>query len=230
MRTISKFIFGISIIVSTSSCVSNKMLTSSVPPSAINEMAYFEPISYIRLIEKGNKSKFSDSLSQITKTNVEKIILKNKKKLKISNSIKIENDTLMNRIENEISFLIQTASKNNSLKGLTLTPTIDSILKINNQRFALATVSVGFGRRKGNYGGQVAKAVGIGILTLGMYSPVPIKSNITIYGIIFDSKLNEIAFYKRTKPIEKSPTDSKILEKQITKLFEGYFYEQKRKR
>lgn len=227
MRSISKLIIGISIIVLASSCVSNKMLTSSVPPTTINEMAYFEPISYIRLIEKGNKSKLSDSLSQITKTKVENILLKNRVKLNISNSIKVDNDTLMNRIENEIGYLIQTASRNKSLKGLTLTPTIDSILKSHNQRFALATVSVGFGRRKGNYGGQVAKAIGVGILTLGMYSPVPIKSNITIYGIIFDSKLNEIAFYKRTMPIEKSPTDSKILERQITKLFEGYFYERK---
>jgi len=228
MRTILKLIIGISIIVSTSSCVSNKMLTSSVPPSAINEMVYFEPISYIHLIKKGNKSKLNDSLSQITKNKVENILLKNKGKLNISNSIKVENDTLTKRIENEIIFLIQTASRNKSLKGLTLTPTIDSILKSNNQRFALAIVSVGFGRRKGNYSGQVAKAIGIGVLTLGMYIPAPVKSNITIYGIIFDSKLNEIAFYKRTKPIEKSPTDSKILEKQITKLFEGYFYKRKR--
>ena len=36
------------------------------------------------------------------------------------------------------------------------------------QRFALATVVTGFGRRKGNYRGQVTKGAPIGLLTLGM--------------------------------------------------------------
>lgn len=46
-----------------------------------------------------------------------------------------------------------------------------------------------------------------------------------MYALIFDAKENTVAFYKRTNPSEKSPTDAKEIEKQLTKLFEGYFYE-----
>ncbi len=225
MKTLSKLSVGIALFILFSSCVSNKMLTSSVSPTAIHELAYFEPISYIHLIEKGNKSKYNDSLSRITTTEVEEILLNNKEKLNLSHRITIEDDTLMSRIKDEITLLIQAAILNKSLDALVIPPTIDSILKSKNQRFSLAVVSSGFGRRKGNYGGQVAKSLGVGLLTMGMYIPVPVKSNITMYALIFDSQLNNVAFFKRTKPLEKSPTDSEILEKQIRKLFEGYFFE-----
>jgi hypothetical protein len=42
------------------------------------------------------------------------------------------------------------------LEGV-LTPTIDSIMKANKQRFAMLPVTTGFGRKKGNYGNQVRK-------------------------------------------------------------------------
>lgn len=88
-------------------------------------------------------------------------------------------------------------------------------MKNSNQRFALATVATGFGRRKGNYGGQVAKGAAVGILTLGMAVPTPIKSNLTLYAFIFDVQKNEIAYYKKSLPVEKEPTDENAIEKQL---------------
>lgn len=218
-----KLIIGIIILISTYSCVTNKILTSSVQPNTINNMGYFEPISYIHLVEKGNKSKLNDSLSKLTKTKIENILLTNMNKFHISDSIKFENDSLKKKFENEILYLTMIIDQKRTLKDITIPPTTDSILKINNKRYGLAIIIAGFERRKGNYGGQVAKGIGVGILTLGMYTPVPIKAKLKIYGIIFDSKLKNIAFY-RSNIIEKSPTDSIILKKQLTRLFEGYFY------
>ena len=104
-------------------------------------------------------------------------------------------------------------------------PILDSVMKSNHQRFALATVVTGFGRKQGNFGNQVAKGIGVGILTLGMYAPVPVKSNSTLYGIILDSDRNEIIFYGKALPVEKSPTDRKVMEQQYKKLFKGYLYD-----
>lgn len=209
------------------SCGANKFLTSSVTANQISDLSYFEPLSYIHRIEKGNKSKFSDSLSVITQSTLDSLLNKNKVKFRLTDKITIEDDTLKMKIENEIGYLAQIIIQRRSLEGIPLTPTIDSILESKRQRFALATVATGFGRRKGNYGGQVAKGIAVGILTLGMVVPTPIKSNLTLHGFIFDSEKNEIAFYKKTMPVEKEPTDPEIIEKQLISLFNGYFYGKK---
>jgi hypothetical protein len=143
---------------------------------------------------------------------------------KIKNKIIIEDSSINEKVENELSFLIQSAMQKRKLEGIKITPVIDSILESKNQRFALGIVGVGFGRRKGNYGGQVAKGVAVGILTLGLFVPAPIKSNLSLYSVIIDSQKNEIAFYKKTLPIEKSPTDPIIIKRQLDKIYENYLF------
>ena len=213
-------------ILTLTSCVTNKYLTSSTTTSnEINMVDYFQPLSYIQYIEKGNKSSLNDSLSQITCNNLSSVLNKNKVTLRLNEEIIVDNDTLKKKIENELGYLVRLISQRKKLNGIPLTPTINYILKNNKQRFALATVATGFGRRKGNYGGQVAKGAAIGILTLGMAIPTPIKSNLTLYAFIFDSQKNEITYYKKLLPVEKEPTDEQVLEKQLIKLFSGYFYD-----
>lgn len=209
------------------SCGANKFLTSSTGSSEVRNLSYFEPLSYIQYIEKGNKAVLSDSLSSITQTILDSILSHSKSTLHLTEKLTFDNDTIKTKIENELGYLSQLITQRRKLDGIPITPAIDSILKSNKQRFALATVATGFGRRKGNYGGQVAKGVAVGILTLGMYVPTPIKSNLTLHAFIFDSEKNEIAFYKRSIPLEKEPTDSEVINKQLIRLFEGYFYEKK---
>ena len=206
------------------SCGSNKFLTSEVSSNEILNLNYFESLSYIHYIEKGNKTKISDSLSKITTFKLDSILIKNSSKINLSEKITIKNDTLKARIETEISYLQQLISKQRKLDGILLTPTIDSILENSNKRFALLNVATGFGRKKGNYGGQVAKGVAVGILTLGMAIPTPIKSNFTLHTFIFDAQKNNIAFYKKSLPVEKEPTDAKTIEKQLILMFKDYFY------
>ena len=222
MKTI--YILVLALILS--SCGANKFLTSSVTSAEIKDVDYFEPFAYIQLIEKGNKPKFSDSLSTITIRNLDSIIDAKDDKLRLSNKILIENDTLKARVENELAYLTQLIFQTRQLDGIELTPAIDSILEHNNQRFAMATIATGFGRKKGNLGGQVAKGIAVGILTLGMAVPTPVKSNLTLYTYIFDSEKNEVAFYRRLIPDkEKEPTDPTYIERQLLATFNGYFYE-----
>ena len=209
------------------SCGASKFLTSSTSSNEIRELKYFEPLSYVQYIEKGNKPVLSDSLSNITQTKLDSILENSKSTLRLTEKLLFDNDTIKARIENELGYLSQLIAKRRKLDGIPITPIIDSVLKSNNQRFVLATVATGFGRRKGNYGGQLAKGAAIGILTLGMYVPTPIKSNLTLHAFIFDSEKNEIAFYKRSMPLEKEPTGPEIIKKQLIGLFNGYFYEKK---
>ena len=206
------------------SCGTTKFLRSEVLASEMVELSYLEPFTYIQLIEKKNEATFSDSLSLVTKTILESAIENNSSKLKLNQKLELANDSLKTKVENEISNMAQRIIQTKTLDGITLTPVIDSLLESKNQRFLFATVATGFGRKKGNFGGQVAKGIGVGILTLGLYTPVPIKSNLTIYGFIFDAKMNNVAYSKKTNPIEKEPTDPIIIEKQLLQIFDGFFY------
>ena len=209
------------------SCGTNKYLTSSTKSNEIENLNFFTPLSYIQYIEKGNKAAFSDSLSKISSQKIDSLLNENKIAFRLSEEIIIDNDTLKGKIEDEIAYLANLIPQRKKLDGIPLPPTIGSVLTNSNQRFALATVATGFGRRKGNYGGQVAKGAAVGILTLGMAVPTPIKSNLTLYAFIFDAQKNEIAYYKKSLPVEKEPTDEKIIEKELVGLFNGYLYEKK---
>lgn len=208
-------------------CVTNKYLSSTTPINEVMSIEYFEPYSYIQLIKKGNKSELNDSLSLESKKRIDSVIYSNKHLYKIKSKITIENNSINEKVENELSFLIQSAMQKRKLEGIELTPVIDSILESRKQRFALGIVAVGFGRKKGNYVGQVAKGVAVGVLTLGLFAPVPIKSNLSLFSVIVDSQKNEIAFYKKTLPIEKSPTDPIMIKKQLDKLYENYLFRKK---
>jgi hypothetical protein len=217
-------LIGIGITLVLTSCVTNKYISKNVNATEITEIKYFAPFSYVSLIEKGNKSVLNDSLSSISKVLLDSVI-RNNNDFKIEKRIDVNGLKNNIKVNNELSFLIQTVMNTKKLDGVKLTPTIDSIMKANKQRFAMASVTTGFGRKKGNYGNQVAKGIGVGILTLGMYAPVPIKSSFSLFTIILDSERNEVVYYCRTLPIEKSPTDFKAVEKQYRTLYQGYMYE-----
>jgi len=208
------------------SCVTNKYLSSSTPIVEISDIGYFEPLAIIELIKKQNKSEPSDSLSIVSKQKIDSLLSTNRKKYKIKERITL-NKKIQEKVDYEISFLIQSAMTKRNLEGIKITPVLDSILESRNQRFGLGVLAVGFGRRKGNYGGQIAKGVAVGVLTLGLFVPVPIKSNLRLFSIIVDSQKNEISFYKATLPIEKSPTNYFILKTQLDKLYENYLFKKK---
>jgi hypothetical protein len=209
------------------SCATNKHLTSSTNAVEIQNLNYFTPLSYIQYIEKGNKALLSDSLSGLTSYKLDSLLQEKKEAFRLSEEIRFSNDTVKQKFERELAYLVRVINQRKKLNGIPLTPTIASVVKNSNQRFALATVATGFGRRKGNYRGQVAKGAAIGILTLGMAIPTPVKSNITLYAFIFDGEKNEIAYYKRSMPVEKEPTDGKVIDKQLKGILQGYLNEKK---
>lgn len=214
------FLFGL---ISLTSCGTYKHQTSNRPADEIKQLHYFSPIAYIHHIEKGNRSAFSDSLSDITRTQLDSI-LSNNTNLRTSTKIEITDSVSNAKYEEELTSLFNRIMQGQQVETLDIPPTIDSILSINNTDFSLATLSIGFGRKKGNYTGQAAKAIGVGILTLGMYAPIPVKSNLSVYALIFDAKNNNVAFYRRTPVKEESPTDPTALYEQLEWLFDGYFY------
>lgn len=87
------------------SCVTNKLISKSVSATEIKESAYFEPLSFISLIEKANKSVPSDSLSLVSKILLDSII-QNNPSFKVSKKIEITNPKVKNKVDIELSNLI----------------------------------------------------------------------------------------------------------------------------
>ncbi|MCL2074769.1 MAG: hypothetical protein FWH18_12675 [Marinilabiliaceae bacterium] len=215
-------------VILLSSCVTSKFLTSDVKSEDINEMLKFEPFSYISLIEQGNRSFYNDSLSSETKIILNESLETFREKFRFSPEEITMTDSLERiRFEQEIKILILLAERNRSIKDIQIPPLIDSLLITNGKRFGLIIVQSGFTRTKSNYGNQIAKGVGMGILTMGMYYQTPIKANSTIYAVIVDSKDKNIAFYHKNVLQDKEPTEKEIIINQIHKIFEKYFVEKR---
>jgi hypothetical protein len=79
-----KKIFLLCVVILSVSCSSSKFLTSDVKPIEISELLKIEPFSYISLIEKGNKSNHSDSISESTKVVLNESLESFREKLHLS--------------------------------------------------------------------------------------------------------------------------------------------------
>ena len=99
-----------------------------------------------------------------------------------------------------------------------------AVLEANGYRFGMAVATYGFTRRDGNYGGQIAKGLGIGILSLGLYVPVPVKASSGVACAIIDAETGKTIFYKKSFQSEIEPLDIRYVSKHIDKIFGGYFY------
>ena len=208
-----------------SSCAGTKLLTSNTRPEEVIDMLKFETLSYVSLIEKGNRSIQNDSVSNLAKDILFEALNSFGNKIPLSDKKQIFTDSISkDRFAREVNFLCLTADRNKSIKKLSIPPTIDSLLSVSGKRFGLITVVTGFTREKGNYGKQIAKGVGMGLLTMGMYYQTPIKSNSTIYAVIVDNQEKNIAFYRKSILQDKEPTEKEVLVKQIQSLFEKYFW------
>jgi hypothetical protein len=207
-----------------SSCTASKILTSNVKPAEVTDLKILEPFSYISMIKKGNRSQLDDSISSISKQLLLKVLENYKGQLPQTGKIILSDTAIKNSLEKEYELLILTADRTKSIANLKITPTLDKILEANETRFGLVIISTGFTRAKGNYGKQVAKGAALGILTLGMYYQVPVKAYSTIYAMIVDSKLDNVAFFRKSFLQDMEPLDESGLTKQFKKIFDGYFW------
>ncbi|MFD2036848.1 hypothetical protein ACFSKL_18735 [Belliella marina] len=212
------------LLLSLGSCATNKFRSAEVSPSEITDLRIFKPISFIEGINKGNKAELSDSLSFYSSVLWVDVLKQNDFRIPLGKEIEIDDPYFNTELEKQtIRFFDQLIMAGN-VGNVEVPPLVVAVLDDEKNRFGLLTIHAGFTRRKGNYGGQVAKAVGIGILTLGMYAPVPTKANSSVFVAIIDNSTSKTIFYNRSILTDKEPLDPKVLDKQINKLFKRYFW------
>lgn len=200
-----------------------KFYSSGIDVNELNRIGYLKPISFIQLVDQGNKGKFSDSLSLMAQDSTLEIINENKIDLKLDQYVEVVDSTTKAKLLREFNFVInQALVKQKTKKTIVLPKTIDSLFTEKNIRFGLMTATMGFTRVKGNLGKQIGKGIATGILTLGMYSQSPVKAGSTIHTIIVDTQNDLVIFYNHSS-LASEPLNKKSLNKQFRALFEKYF-------
>jgi hypothetical protein len=130
----------------------------------------------------------------------------------------LEEEQQMSKLFFEVINAVESKRK---IKGISLNNTLVNYLEENNIKYVILTFQAGFTREQGNYGKQVAKGLGIGILTLGLVVPVPVKSNSTIICCVLDTRNKNIAFYrKRTAEVE--PLEENVINRQIRIIMDSW--------
>lgn len=208
------------------SCATTLLTDKDVSPAEVKNISYHEPISFINLIEKGNQAKLNDSLSHVSTVILDSII-KNSGHPKVSKRLDVTEQKLKMRLENDLLKTVSEIRKVNKLEAVKTTALMDSVVKSENQRFALFVINSGFARRKNNYGNQIVKGIGVGILTMGMYTPVPIKATTSTYAMIYDAQKSSVVFFNYLPAIERSPVDKKNMSNIYSLLFDKYYNAEK---
>ena len=208
------------LLVSLFSSCSTQGFVSSVTRADIRQMTMFETLANVGVIEKGNKIVYNDSLTKIAKALFE-TELNNDKTLPVSESFFSEDSVINNKIQYEIYFIMTCLERNIRPKDIPVPPTVDSILCSRNERFGVLAYNWGFTRSTGNYAGQIAKGIAIGILTMGSYYTVPYKDMTRNGLIIVDAKNHNLA-YVATAARESSPLEAKTYQKQLKDLLKKY--------
>jgi len=220
----NRLFFAVILILIFSSCARKTVFVSNVPPSEVRDMVVFEPISYISLINKGDKLEFSDSLSNVSKQLWLNVVEQNQYRLPIHNYY-IEDDVYNKTgLQDEIRVLFEEVQALDKFYSIPIPPTIKSHMDLSGSRFGMLTVTSGFTRRKGNMTGQMLKAIGIGVVTLGMVVPMPVAAHSNVYVMIMDNERDEIIYYKGSKMNESQPLKEKILHRQLNFLYKNYFW------
>jgi hypothetical protein len=202
---------------------SPRFLSSAVKPAEVQDLQKFETLSYISLIEKGNRGMVNDTISNTSKEVLHKV-LASFNKIPVTGQIIVSDPSVNEKLQLAIANLCISADRQRAIVNLTLPRILDSLLEEKGKRFGLLTITTGFTRTKRNYGGQMAKGVAMGVLTLGMFYQTPVKANSTIYAMIVDAQENNVAFFRKSALQDKEPLNEAVLKRQLQTLFENYFW------
>ena len=187
-----------------------------------------KPISLIGVIEQGNKVYLDSTLSNQTK----EVLLVNT--LKITDreipgkEVHVDTATysyvyrhIMTLAQKQYA---QKGMKNRHLvlQNYILPDTLEALMKEQEVDQLVVTYHKGFTRTKKNYANQNLKGLGVGLLTLGMYIPTPVKSNSLLHTWVLDRTRKTVAF-SNVSMIEVDPTDARSLMGQLCELYQGLY-------
>ncbi|WP_216679797.1 hypothetical protein [Hymenobacter siberiensis] len=199
-----------------SSCATTSgILRPGFQPKAILEMSFASPVVQVSTIQRGNQPEFNPEASAESVRLMRKLLVNHQVELHLRNELVIP-DSLQQQARQEIYRAVNGIEKRQRLDTGAHLPVLDHLLASQNQRYVLVAATQGFTRLEGNYGNQLAKSIGVGLLTMGMMVPIAIKAKSDICLFIYDGEQKNIVYYNHTPPpAEREPLNEAVLEKQL---------------
>lgn len=223
----TKMLLVIIIILSLESCITYTLPLVNVESQksiTSDRVGFLSPLSSIYIIESKNKMMISEVLSIQSMETIKSVMSENFTDLGISRIASYEDEYIESKIQNEVFNYISYAHNNRKIDQIKLSKEMLQVLEENNFDYGIASYFSGFDRTAKNQKGQIAKAIGLGIATLGIFTVIPKKSNLTVHTMIFDRKNNRAVIYKEAATDGQKPNDANVIDKVLRKSIEKYFY------
>jgi len=122
------------------------------------------------------------------------------------------------------SELISLFNVLNKSTNINLVKLNDRMIKVlpSSADYLLLTYQNGFTRSKNNYQQQLAKGIGLTILTLGLYSQRPVKYSSYMYCAMIDLRQNRVIYYNKIRNQDINPLSKKVTDSQIKYLLRKF--------
>ena len=195
-----------------SSC-STKYLTSFGPSAKsmlFNEMTSAGEIADYGYIDKRNTIEYSDSVTALAGYALERML-----ETEPESMMKCKwymNEPMPEEIVGDVNRIADYIWQQNQdiSGGMWMSGATKEFISRSETKYVMFILSSGFTRRAGNYAGQVAKNVGLGIATALLtgcaYYNTPIKYRTDMTILIIDKETCEVVYFNRNG-IESDPTD-----------------------
>lgn len=207
-----------------SSCAaSTGIIRPGFRPEAIIELTYASPVARIATIEHGNQPAPSQEASAESARLMRQLLAEHHAELRLQNELVIP-DSLQQSAKREIYWAVEGINKRQRLDTSAHLPVLDALLTSQHQRYLLVTATQGFTRTALNYSQQMAKTIGVGLLTLGTMVPIALKSRSDVCLFIYDRQQQLIVYYNHTPDkAEHEPLDKAGLEFQLRTMLKRDF-------
>jgi hypothetical protein len=211
------YTFSISIVCAVvASCATNPLGNYKNYKGEINEIACGRTYAHVEVISNSG-GEFNPLISLKTEGDINAALIENLKgKIRISYT---DTRNMPYSYEKILQNLFISLRDNKDTYFIKRLPWLIDYMKTRPERYFIFIYNYGFTRTKANMASSVAGDALIGIATLGLFVPYPIKSTSDLYFCIIDKVKCEVIYYKYDH-VESDPTDYEVLYRQLDYILE----------
>lgn len=187
-------------------------------PADITEMVFLSPVGVISTIAQGNRAAYDPNASADASEALRQALYRHDEKLHLKSQLAVK-DTAMQRVIANLTLRAVIELETHRKRPFPMpAPWLDTLLTAQKQRYCLFSYVWGYTRTASNYRGQVAKALGIGLLSMGMVVPVADRASTRVGVFIYDAAQHAVVYYKSSWPVEKDPLAGVVIDRELTEL------------
>ena len=207
------------------SCGTAGYLASGYDVDELRDVVLFEPVAKIETIGKGDITVTNDTACRASQELLLQTLKTYDTGLNISEIYSPESlgeyDGIRKDIEYVYAQLINAGNAHESFNFI-VPEGLDRLVEQTGNRYGMIAYQYGFSRTGSSYAAEIAKGVGLALLTLGTVYTIPYKDKSNIHFFIIDSEQNRIAWQNFDIGADYNPLKPKHIEKQFKRIFKQF--------